>query len=85
MTSKHSATSSKARQKPIRLPTGRARDKLMERIRGRAAHVRWERSRTDENECDAESRMRKRDKHSKAWWEGWFERSDEWRQDDDET
>ena len=47
---------------------------------GRKAHVDWEAVRGTENECDAERRIR----HSggvlsRSWWDAWFERSDEWR------
>lgn len=49
---------------------------------GRQAHKEWERTRGNENECDAESRLRhdgQRRERGRDWWEGWFERSDEWR------
>ncbi len=47
-----------------------------QRKEGRAAHDEWERDRGTENECDAESRFKGM---SSAWWSGWFDRSDEWR------
>ena len=47
---------------------------------GRKAHVDWESVRGNENECDAESRIRHSGGvRSRAWWDAWFERSDEWR------
>ncbi len=47
---------------------------------GRKAHVDWEAVRGNENECDAESRIRHSGGvRSRAWWDAWFERSDEWR------
>lgn len=57
---------------------------------GRAAHVAWEAERGKENEIEAERRMRV-ETRSRDWWSGWFERSDEWRDEighdtsDDET
>ena len=49
---------------------------------GRKAHVDWESVRGNENECDAESRIRHSGGvRSRAWWDGWFERSDEWREE----
>ncbi len=51
---------------------------------GRAAHEQWERTRGDENECDAEKRLHEEVSESGntipiEWWHGWLERSDEWR------
>lgn len=51
---------------------------------GRAAHQEWERTRSDENECDAEKRIREEvsengDTIPTEWWHGWLERSDDWR------
>jgi hypothetical protein len=46
---------------------------------GREAHEIWERTRGDENECDAERRFREDTEHSTEWWNGWLERSDAWR------
>lgn len=50
---------------------------------GRAAHIAWEAVRGDENECDAEQRIADdaaaTGADMKTWWDGWFERSDEWR------
>lgn len=50
---------------------------------GRAAHIAWEASRGAENECDAEQRIADEIKAAgadiDAWWRGWFDRSDEWR------
>jgi len=46
---------------------------------GRDAHRTWERTRADENECDAERRLREEAEHGAEWWNGWMERSDEWR------
>ena len=47
---------------------------------GRKSHVDWEAVRGNENECDAESRLRHNGGVlSRSWWDGWFERSDEWR------
>lgn len=45
---------------------------------GRAAHLAWEASRAGENECDAERRLRG-EHQAPEWWQGWLERSDEWR------
>ena len=47
-----------------------------EEQRGYNAHLRWEKRRENENECDHE-----REVHGKSiwWWNGWFNRSDEWR------
>lgn len=58
--------------------------------RGYKAHCRWESRRKDENECDAESRMERvgnwlKVKIPVAFVEGWLERSDEWRPDDEES
>jgi hypothetical protein len=49
------------------------------RAAGREAHEMWERTRGDENECDAERRFREDAEHSTEWWNGWMDRSDEWR------
>ena len=49
------------------------------RAAGREAHKIWERTRGDENECDAERRFREDTEHSTEWWNGWLERSDKWR------
>ncbi|MCQ9375147.1 hypothetical protein NMQ14_12885 [Methyloversatilis sp. XJ19-13] len=50
---------------------------------GRAAHMAWEAVRGGENECDAERRLAADAEDAcvdmEAWWGGWFERSDEWR------
>lgn len=50
---------------------------------GRAAHLAWEETRSSENECDAEERLADAADDAGAnmalWWAGWFERSDEWR------
>lgn len=50
---------------------------------GGAAHRAWEAVRGDENECDAELRLAADAQDAgadmEAWWGGWFERSDEWR------
>jgi len=50
---------------------------------GRVDHLRWEKSRGHENECDAEKRMAEeaqaRGADIRQWWNEWFERSDEWR------
>jgi hypothetical protein len=47
---------------------------------GRDAHVAWEAVRGDENECEAESRIRHSGGvRSREWWDSWFARSDEWR------
>jgi hypothetical protein len=50
---------------------------------GRVDHLRWEKARRNENECDAEKRMaeeaQSRGADMKAWWSEWFERSDDWR------
>ena len=51
---------------------------------GRAAHEQWEHARGDENECDAEKRLHEEVSESGdtipiEWWNGWLERSDEWR------
>lgn len=52
--------------------------------RGDADHRRWERTRaTGENECDAEKRIAGEaaalGTDMRRWWNQWFERSDEWR------
>jgi hypothetical protein len=51
--------------------------------RGDADHRRWERTRTDENECEAEKRIaeeaRALGSEMCRWWGQWFERSDHWR------
>lgn len=56
-------------------------------MNGYRAHLAWERTRTDENECDAERRLsdsaEQRGADMKQWWSGWFERSDEWRDEID--
>ena len=49
------------------------------RDKGYADHVAWEATRGDEIECAHESRLRQTRAHSTDWWNGWFERSDEWR------
>lgn len=50
---------------------------------GRTAHVAWESVHGRENECVAEHRLADVAEDAgadmKAWWGGWFERSDEWR------
>ena len=50
---------------------------------GRAAHLQWEQVRAQENECDAERDLARAAAETGAdmsqWWNGWFERSDEWR------
>lgn len=50
---------------------------------GRAAHIAWESDGGQENECDAERRLADDAEDSgadmQAWREGWFERSDAWR------
>jgi hypothetical protein len=50
---------------------------------GYVAHLEWEKSRGSENECDAETRIADEAKAAGGdmtkWWEGWFERSDAWR------
>jgi len=47
------------------------------------AHRNWERRCKNENECDAEKRVaawwESRGASMSEWWEGWFRRSDEWR------
>lgn len=52
--------------------------------RGYNAHLRWENTRKNENECDAEHRITT----AAHWlgvnlpsffWAGWLDRSDEWR------
>jgi hypothetical protein len=52
---------------------------------GYVAHRNWEQSRGSENECDAERRIAADVKATGAdmpeWWKGWFERSDEWREE----
>lgn len=53
-------------------------------LNGRAAHVAWEARRgPNDNECDVERELAELARESgadmKAWHEGWFERSDEWR------
>jgi len=60
---------------------GRGKRKMSDEFkRGYAAHVAWEKTRGDDNECDAETTIREdqADK-SVAWWNGWLTRSDEWR------
>lgn len=53
--------------------------------RGDAEHRRWERSRANENECVAEKRLADLAKSYGAdmrkWWDQWFERSDDWREE----
>lgn len=57
----------------------------MSRSTGYFAHVEWERERGDENECARESIISSREKSMSAeWWKGWFERSDEWRDEQEE-
>jgi len=51
----------------------------METRAGYEAHVAWEKTRGDENECDAEVRISEKTGHTSEWWNSWFERSDEWR------
>lgn len=50
---------------------------------GKVDHHRWERTRGDENECDAERRFAAEAEAQGAnmpqWWQQWLERSDEWR------
>jgi hypothetical protein len=50
---------------------------------GYAAHIEWEKVRGDENECDAEKRLSEIAESAglaiKEWWDGWFMRSDAWR------
>lgn len=50
---------------------------------GIKSHLNWEKRRKDENECDAEKRIaeywQSRGADIQAWWNGWFQRSDEWR------
>ena len=50
---------------------------------GRTAHVKWEQERAQENECDAERELAQSAADTgvdmSRWWGGWFERSDEWR------
>jgi hypothetical protein len=53
--------------------------------RGDADHRRWERLRGDENECNAEKRFAEEAQALGAdmrhWWDQWFERSDDWREE----
>ena len=57
-----------------------ASDPTDDRAAGRAAHEAWERTRGSENECVQESRIREGEAtHSRDWWNGWMDRSDEWR------
>ncbi|MFA5394378.1 MAG: hypothetical protein WC338_08030 [Candidatus Ratteibacteria bacterium] len=46
---------------------------------GYDAHVLWEKSRGDENECDAECKISEQTEHTSDWWNAWLDRSDEWR------
>lgn len=50
-------------------------------------HHRWERTRGNENECDAEKRMSKdaeaRGAKMTDWWDQWLTRSDAWRNEID--
>jgi len=53
--------------------------------RGDADHRRWERTRDQENECAAEKHFAEQARSLGAdmrrWWDQWFERSDEWREE----
>ena len=52
---------------------------------GRSAHIQWEAIRgNDDDECDTERSIRAEAfdmgiEISAKWWDGWLERSDEWR------
>lgn len=52
---------------------------------GSAAHREWEQVRGQENECEAERRLAEQaieaGVNMPAWWDAWFERSDEWREE----
>lgn len=52
---------------------------------GFAAHREWEKIRTNENECEAERRLAgmaiEAGVDMSKWWDAWFERSDEWREE----
>lgn len=52
-------------------------------LAGVAAHVAWEAIRKDRNECDAEEdiadQVTDQGVDMGSWWQGWFERSDAWR------
>lgn len=57
-----------------------AAPKPSDRERGYAEHRAWEKTRGDENECDAERRIREcGPARATPWWHGWLQRSDEWR------
>jgi hypothetical protein len=52
---------------------------------GHTAHRQWEQVRGIENECEAERRLAEHAIEAgvdmRAWWDAWFERSDEWREE----
>lgn len=52
---------------------------------GFAAHREWEKIRANENECEAERRLASMAMEAgvnmSKWWDAWFERSDEWREE----
>lgn len=52
---------------------------------GFGAHRIWEKVRSHENECEAERRLaedaRAAGVNMSVWWDAWFERSDEWREE----
>lgn len=46
---------------------------------GYETHIAWEKTRGDENECDAENKIGEETEHTSEWWNSWLERSDSWR------
>ncbi len=63
------------RGKMKHIPTSR-------RVSGFNAHLQWEKTRGNQNECEREKQIRHRKRqHSIEWWNGWLERSDSWREE----